>query len=92
MILNRGYSIKDLKYATPASPYIPLLAIITMFVFLVFLAFNSEPEYQIAFFIGSICLIIPMSFYALKTKVLNKKSAQWDSHSLDYFNRIFPQL
>ncbi len=92
MIINRGYTIKSLKYATPTSPYIPVLAIITMFVFLIFLAFNSEPEYQIAFFIGSICLIIPMAFYAFKTKVLSKKASHWDSHSLDYFNRIFPQL
>jgi amino acid transporter, AAT family len=90
LIIKRGYSIKDLKYATPASPYIPILAIITMFVFLLFLAFNSEPEYKIAFFIGSFCLVIPMIFYALKTKVMNKKPTNWDSHSLDYFNRIYP--
>ena len=92
MIINRGYSIKDLKYATPASPYIPILAIITMLIFLMFLAFNSEAAYQMAFVIGSMCLIVPMSFYAIKTKYLNKKPTKWDSHSLDYFNRIFPKL
>lgn len=89
-ILERGYTIKDLKYAAPGSPYIPLIAIAAMLIFLIFLAFNSEPTYKLAFYIGTCCLFVPMMIYICKRRVENTTNQPWFSHSLDYFNRVYP--
>lgn len=89
-VLSRGYQLHELKYAAPGSPYSPIATITAMLIFLIFLAFNSEPTYKIAFLIGTACLIIPMLAYLLKCKLSNTFNLPWFSHSLDYFNRIYP--
>lgn len=88
-IISRGYNINDLKYKAPCSPINPILAMIAMMIFLILLACNHEIEYQIAFYIGCFCLLIPTIFYffAKGSKLKNKK---WTSTSLDEFNALFP--
>ena len=87
-VLARGYTLKDLKYKTPASPINPLIAIAMMVLFLLLLAFNSEQEYHIAFYIGCISLIVPMLAYRFIRR--KNKAEVWHSSSLDFFNQIYP--
>ena len=87
IVLSRGYTLHDLKYKTPASPINPLMAIGMMIGFLLLLAFNSEQEYNIAFYIGCFSLIVPMLVYQFKTR---KNKHKWHSTSLDFFNQIYP--
>ena len=87
-IVKRGYSIKDLKYATPLSPITPLIAIVCMVLFLLLLAFHQQKEYKIAFILGSNCLILPMLWFYFRSK--KNQMRGWTSSSLDLFNKAFP--
>lgn len=60
-----GYSIKDLRYATPGSPYTGIVAIILMLIALFFLVFNKDPIYKFAFGIGMFSFIVPLLIYKL---------------------------
>jgi AAT family amino acid transporter len=64
-ILNNGYTTNDLRYKTPFSPFTGLLAIVLMIGCLIFLAFSTEPQYQMAFWIGLSILVIPIIIYRL---------------------------
>ena len=86
-IIARGYGLSDLKYRTPGSPINPIIAIGMMVLFLFLLAFNSEQEYKVAFYIGCLCLLVPMSIYRFKTRKSRKKI--WRSPSLDFFNQLY---
>ena len=64
-LYQAGYTIKDLRYATPSSPYTGIVAIILMLIALFFLAFNEDPIYKMAFGIGIASFITPIIIYKL---------------------------
>jgi len=88
-ILSRGYSTQELKYKAPWSPINPVLAIIAMLLILAFLACSKDIEYKLAFYIGILCLVVPVTIYYFK-RVYKQPVKKWQSSSLDNFNELFP--
>lgn len=89
-LYDAGYSTADLQYSTPGSPYTGAIAIILMFVCLVFLFFSDDFTYKIAFMIGLMTLIIPISIYQY-LGLKHKRHKVLDSHNHIHFKDIFPK-
>ena len=83
-----GYTTKDLSYMTPWSPYTGIVAISLMVICLVFLLMNNNPSYKIAFAIGFISLIVPMTIY--KCLSLNKRRMPGLTNTHVQFSDMFP--
>ncbi len=88
-IIQRGYTVNDLKYKAPGSPINPIVAIVAMILVLILLACSDELEYKIAFYIGVLCLLVPTSIYYYKN-VFKKPRQKWKSSSLKDFDNLFP--
>lgn len=89
-LYQAGYSTKDLKYSTPWSPYTGVIAIILMLICLVFLFFSDDYTYKIAFFIGLVSVIFPITVYRYlglkhtRHKIINETNYL-------HFKDIFPK-
>ena len=86
-LYKAGYTTEDLQYKTPGSPYTGIIAIILMVICLGFLLLDKDPSYKIAFAIGFVTLVIPMSIYKVFGLNKNQQTAL-DKHV--QFSDIFP--
>lgn len=88
-LYKAGYTVKDLRYATPYSPYTGILAIILMVIALFFLVFNKDPTYKLAFSFGLVSFIVPIIIYKLfDLSKLRKKALHVKSRVK--FQDVFP--
>lgn len=62
-LYKSGYTISDLRYATPYFPYTGIIAIVLMIFCLIFLVFAQDYSYKLAFILGSMGVTIPIIYF-----------------------------
>lgn len=88
-LYQAGYTKNDLRYVTPASPYTGIVGIILMLICLVFLLLNDNRNYQIAFYVGTACFVIPIIIYKLGG-YHKQRHIILERHRHLHFKDIFP--
>jgi len=89
-LIARGYTVNDLKFATPGSPYTGKIAIFLMVGALILLFFNPDKTYKISFFIGLTCLIVPIICYRL-FNLEEKRQHILSQDKRVHFDEVFPK-
>ncbi len=88
-LYQAGYTKADLRYVTPGSPYTGIASIILMIICLGFLLLNDNKNYQIAFYVGTACFVVPMLVYKFGGYHKNRHIIL-ERHRHLHFKDIFP--
>ncbi len=89
-LYKAGYTTADLKFKTPFSPYTGIIAITLMISCLIFLLLSDNHAYRIAFVIGVLSFVVPITIHKLHTKRINHKKED-DANKPLQFKDLFPK-